>query len=140
MRNPAHNNGQLDSYAPRTASGFGKALQGFSIGDLPYDDVQAYLEHLLTSGASAEELLQVLHRHEQVEPLPEYAHLEISRILIERTVGAPTAAGASSAFEELRELHEELRALREDLAARDATIEELEAELASERASRAHGT
>jgi formylglycine-generating enzyme required for sulfatase activity len=90
MRNAAGNNGQSGSKAPLTAAVFEKALQGFSIGDLPYADVQTYLTRLLTGGVSAEELLKVLRRRELVEPLPEYARLDISRVLIERTV-APAA-------------------------------------------------
>jgi formylglycine-generating enzyme required for sulfatase activity len=90
MRNAAGNNGQSGSKAPLTAAVFEKALQGFSIGDLPYADVQTYLKRLLTGGVSSEDLLKVLRRHELVEPLPEYARLDISRVLIERTV-APAA-------------------------------------------------
>ncbi len=123
------------------ASAFEKALQGFSIGDLPYADVQTYLKRLLSSGVSAEELLKVLRRHELVEPLPEYARLDISRVLIERTAApaaqqplaaepdpapaenaasghAPGAPAANGALDELL-------ALRELLAAREETIEEL---------------
>ncbi len=141
MRNPANNNGQLGTPASRSAAVFEKALQGFSIGDLPFADVQTYLKRLLTSGVSAEELLKVLRRHELVEPLPEYARLDISRVLIERTVApaaqqpiaadpdpapadnpasghAPLAPAASGAANELL-------ALREMLAAREETIEEL---------------
>ncbi|HWS63231.1 MAG TPA: SUMF1/EgtB/PvdO family nonheme iron enzyme [Steroidobacteraceae bacterium] len=41
------------------------------------------MQRLLGSGASAEELREVLQRYQSIEPLPAYAHVEILRILNE---------------------------------------------------------
>src|SRR5882757_9172956 len=66
-----------------SASLFKKLLQAFANGDLPYSDVQSDLQRLLTTGASPEELRQVLNRYESIEPVPAYAHVEVLRILDE---------------------------------------------------------
>src|SRR6202051_2864589 len=66
-----------------SASLFKKVLQAFANGDLPYSDVQSGLQHLLSTGASPEELREVMHRYQSIEPLPAYAHADIVRILNE---------------------------------------------------------
>jgi formylglycine-generating enzyme required for sulfatase activity len=66
-----------------SASLFKKVLQAFANGDLPYSDVESHLQRLLNSGASAEELREVLQRYESIEPLPAYAHAEMLRNLNE---------------------------------------------------------
>jgi sulfatase modifying factor 1 len=66
-----------------SASLFKKVLQAFANGDLPYSDVQSHLERLLNTGASPEELRDVLHRYQSIEPLPAYAHVEVLRVLNE---------------------------------------------------------
>ncbi len=65
------------------ASSFEKVLQAFEFGDLLFPDVQSQLSRLLTSGTSPRELLNVVQRHESIEPLPEQAHVEVIRILNE---------------------------------------------------------
>src|SRR5258708_17715195 len=62
---------------------FKKVLQAFANGDLPYSDVQSHLHRLLNSGASPEELRDVLQHYQSIEPLPAYAHEEILRNLNE---------------------------------------------------------
>src|SRR6266404_6230037 len=49
-----------------SASQFKKVLQAFANGDLPYSDVESHLQRLLNSGASPEELRDVLHRYEAI--------------------------------------------------------------------------
>jgi formylglycine-generating enzyme required for sulfatase activity len=66
-----------------SASLFKKLLQAFANGDLPYSDVQSDLQRLLTTGASPEELREVLQRYQSIEPLAANAHAEILRILNE---------------------------------------------------------
>src|SRR5450631_2169452 len=66
-----------------SASLFKKVLQAFANGDLPYSDVHSHLERLLNTGASPEELRDVLHRYQSIEPLPAYAHVEVLRVLNE---------------------------------------------------------
>ena len=66
-----------------SASLFKKVLQAFANGDLPYSDVESHLQRLLNSGASPEELREVLQRYESIEPLPAYARVEILRTLNE---------------------------------------------------------
>jgi len=72
-----------------SASLFKKVLQAFANGDLPYSDVQSHSQRLLTSGASPEELRDVLNRYEAIEPLPAYAHAEILRLLNDAIAVAP---------------------------------------------------
>jgi len=74
-----------------SASQFKKVLQAFANGDLPYSDVESHLQRLLNSGASPEELRDVLHRYESIEPLPAYARVEILRVLNEAMVRAAAA-------------------------------------------------
>ena len=64
------------------ASIFEKALRAFQLRDLPYSDLQSYLQGLLATG-SPDELMKVLHRREQIEPLPDYAHKEVLRLITE---------------------------------------------------------
>jgi formylglycine-generating enzyme required for sulfatase activity len=73
----------VDRKISPSASLFKKVLQAFANGDLPYSDVESHSQRLLGSGASAEELREVLQRYESIEPLPAYAHVEILRILNE---------------------------------------------------------
>jgi formylglycine-generating enzyme required for sulfatase activity len=81
-----------------SAAQFKKVLQAFANGDLPYSDVQSHLQRLLNSGASHEELREVLTRYESIEPLPAYAHEEILRRLNEAVAraGAPNTAPDSA--------------------------------------------
>src|SRR5258707_4538572 len=78
-----------------SASQFKKVLQAFSNGDLPYSDVESHLQRLLNSGASPEDLRDVLQRYESIEPLPGYAHVEILRLLNEAMVRAAAARADS---------------------------------------------
>src|SRR5882672_7414842 len=66
-----------------SAALFKKLLQAFAIGDLPFSDVQSDLQRFLTTGASPEELREVMQRYQSIEPLPAYALGEILRILNE---------------------------------------------------------
>lgn len=70
------------------ASSFEKVLDAFEFGDLPFPDVQSQLSRLLTSGTSPRELLNVVQRHESIQPLPEQAHVEVIRVLNEAMEGA----------------------------------------------------
>ena len=60
---------------------FRKVLKGFEIGGLPYAEVQFQLKRLLASGASPDELREVLRRSQLIEPLPEYALREVLSLL-----------------------------------------------------------
>ncbi len=70
------------------ASMFEKVLQAFEEGDVRFSDVQLDLKRLLASEASPLELLEVLRRHELNEPLPQYAHDEVVRLLDEANAEA----------------------------------------------------
>ena len=75
-----------DRMGPRIsspASMFEKVLRAFTEGDLHYADVQLDLKRLLTSGAPPEKLLEVLERWELLDPLPEYAHEGVLRLINE---------------------------------------------------------
>jgi formylglycine-generating enzyme required for sulfatase activity len=96
MSNAGKNTDRVSTKTSRTASMFEKALQGFAIGDLPYADVQSHLTRWLTTGTSAEELQEVLRRHEMIEPLPEHARADLRRMLAEHAV-QPTEPRAPDA-------------------------------------------
>src|SRR5580692_7641831 len=75
-----------DRMGPRIsspASMFEKVLRAFTEGDLHYADVQLDLKRLLTSGAPPEKLLEVLERWELLDPLPDYAHEGVLRLINE---------------------------------------------------------
>jgi formylglycine-generating enzyme required for sulfatase activity len=65
------------------ASMFEKVLRAFAEGDLHYADVQLDLKRLLSSGAPPQKLLEVLQRWELIEPLPDYAHAGVMRLINE---------------------------------------------------------
>jgi formylglycine-generating enzyme required for sulfatase activity len=65
------------------ASMFEKVLRAFTEGDLHYADVQLDLKRLLSSGAPPQKLLEVLQRWELIEPLPDYAHAGVMRLINE---------------------------------------------------------
>lgn len=65
------------------ASMFEKVLRAFTEGDLHYADVQLDLKRLLSGGAPPEKLLEVLERWELLDPLPEYAHEGVLRLIKE---------------------------------------------------------
>jgi len=65
------------------ASMFEKVLRAFTEGDLHYADVQIDLKRLLASGAPPEKLLEVLERWELLDPLPDYAHEGVLRLINE---------------------------------------------------------
>jgi formylglycine-generating enzyme len=69
---------------PRTStpvSVFEKVLRAFETGGFTFSEVRAQLTRLLATGASPTELLEILRRRESIEPLPEYAHIEMVGIL-----------------------------------------------------------
>src|ERR1700728_2102788 len=69
---------------PRTStpvSVFEKVLRAFETGGFTFSEVRAQLTRLLATGASPTELLEILRRRESIEPLPEYAHIEMLGIL-----------------------------------------------------------
>ncbi|HLZ99486.1 MAG TPA: SUMF1/EgtB/PvdO family nonheme iron enzyme [Steroidobacteraceae bacterium] len=71
---------------------FKKVLQAFANGDLPYSDVRSHLQRLQDSGASSEELREILQRYHSIEPLPAYAYEEILRNLNEAMVRAAASS------------------------------------------------
>jgi formylglycine-generating enzyme required for sulfatase activity len=69
---------------PRTStpvSVFEKVLRAFETGGFTFSEVRAQLTRLLATGASPADLLEILRRRESIEPLPEYAHIEMLGIL-----------------------------------------------------------
>ncbi|MEO7206275.1 MAG: SUMF1/EgtB/PvdO family nonheme iron enzyme [Steroidobacteraceae bacterium] len=72
-----------DSRNSFSAITFRKVLKGFEIGGLPYTEVQFQLKRLLATGVSPSELREVLRRSQLIEPLPEYAYLDVLGVLDE---------------------------------------------------------
>jgi formylglycine-generating enzyme len=60
---------------------FEKVLRAFETGGFTFSEVRAQLTRLLATGAAPTELLETLRRRESIEPLPEYAHIEMLGIL-----------------------------------------------------------
>jgi sulfatase modifying factor 1 len=69
------------SSAPSPVSTFEKVLRAFGTGGFTYADVVVQLERLLAIGASPTEMLETLRRRERIEPFPEYARVEVVRLL-----------------------------------------------------------
>jgi formylglycine-generating enzyme required for sulfatase activity len=69
------------SIAPSPVLTFEKVLRAFGTGGFTYADVVAQLERLLAIGASPTAMLEALRRRERIEPFPEYAHVEVVRLL-----------------------------------------------------------
>jgi formylglycine-generating enzyme required for sulfatase activity len=100
---------------------FEKVLRAFETGGFTFSEVRAQLTRLLATGAAPTELLEILHRRESIEPLPEYAHIEMVGILndaiaraaakvkLAKTPLQPSAADATGKGQEvnidLDELH-----------------------------------
>src|ERR1700737_3112558 len=84
------------------ASVFEKVLRAFETGGFTYPDFLAELKLLLATDASPTDLLEILRRRELIEPLPEYAYVEVLGLLndaIERaTAEAALAAEAEAAL------------------------------------------
>jgi formylglycine-generating enzyme required for sulfatase activity len=75
---------------------FEKVLRAYGTGGFTYADVVAQLERLLAVGASPEAMLEILRRRERIEPFPEYAHVEVVRLL-NAAIASDAAEAAASA-------------------------------------------
>jgi formylglycine-generating enzyme len=71
----------MRSSTPSPVLTFEKVLRAFGTGGFTYADVVVQLERLLAIGASPTAMLEALRRRERIEPFPEYAHLEVVRLL-----------------------------------------------------------
>src|ERR1700720_3184574 len=60
---------------------FEKVLRAYGTGGFTYTEVVAQMERLLAVGASPAAMLEILRRRERIEPFPEYAHVEVVRLL-----------------------------------------------------------
>ena len=112
------------------AMAFRKVLKGFEIGGLPYAEVQFQLKRLLASGASPDELREVLRRSQLIEPLPEYALREVLSLLD----GAVEPPIAQEEPEPAAEAEGEVESALMQLAALDAARSALESERSRVRA------
>jgi formylglycine-generating enzyme len=111
------------SIAPSPVLTFEKVLRAFGTGGFTYAEVVAQLERLLAIGASPKAMLEALQRRERIEPFPEYAHVEVVRLL--------NAAIAKSASEDVV-----AEAQYEPGAAQDQTLDSI---LAKTRSAAEHG-
>ena len=75
---------------------FEKVLRAYGTGGFTYTDLVAQLERLLAVGASPEAMLEILRRRERIEPFPEYAHVEVVRLL-NAAIARDAAEAAASA-------------------------------------------
>jgi formylglycine-generating enzyme required for sulfatase activity len=75
---------------------FEKVLRAYGTGGFTYTDLVAQLERLLAVGASPEAMLEILRRRERIEPFPEYAHVEVVRLL-NAAIASDAAEAAASA-------------------------------------------
>jgi formylglycine-generating enzyme len=74
-------NDRMLSIASSPVLTFEKVLRAFGTGGFTYADVVVQLERLLAVGASPTAMLEALRRRERIEPFPEYAHVEVVRLL-----------------------------------------------------------
>ncbi len=127
-----------DSRNSFSAATFRKVLKGFEIGGLPYTEVQFQLKRLLATGVSPGELREVLRRSQLIEPLPEYAYLDVLGVLdeaIERDAALQTDPDDTIESEEELDpvaLSAELQAAREALESERTRVRDAE-EALSER-------
>jgi sulfatase modifying factor 1 len=77
-------------------STFEKVLRAYGTGGFTYADVVAQLERLIAIGASPAAMLEILRRRERIEPFPEYAHVEVVRLL-NAAIAKDAAEAAASA-------------------------------------------
>jgi formylglycine-generating enzyme required for sulfatase activity len=75
---------------------FEKVLRAYGTGGFTYTDLVAQLERLLAVGASPAAMLEILRRRERIEPFPEYAHVEVVRLL-SAAIARDAAEAAASA-------------------------------------------
>jgi formylglycine-generating enzyme len=75
---------------------FEKVLRAYGTGGFTYADLVAQLERLLAIGASPAEMLEILRRRERIEPFPEYAHVEVVRLLNAAIVKDAAEAAANA--------------------------------------------
>ncbi len=83
MNNTGRRSDRMSPKASSPVMMFDKVLQAFEDGDIRFGDVQLDLRRILASEASPQELLEVLERREAENPLPQYAYVEILRLLNE---------------------------------------------------------
>jgi formylglycine-generating enzyme required for sulfatase activity len=74
-------NNRMLSSAPSPVSTFEKVLRAFGTGGFTFDDLVVQVERLLAIGASPTAMMEALRRRERIEPFPEYAHVEVVRLL-----------------------------------------------------------
>jgi sulfatase modifying factor 1 len=84
--------------APSPVSTFEKVLRAFGTGGFTYADLVMQLERLLAIGASPTAMLEALRRRERIEPFPEFAHVEVVRLL-NAAIARNAAEAAESAAE-----------------------------------------
>jgi sulfatase modifying factor 1 len=84
--------------APSPVSTFEKVLRAFGTGGFTYADLVMQLERLLAIGASPTAMLEALRRRERIEPFPEYARVEVVRLL-NAAIARNAAEAAESAAE-----------------------------------------
>jgi formylglycine-generating enzyme required for sulfatase activity len=75
---------------------FEKVLRAYGTGGFTYTEVVAQLERLLAVGASPAAMLEILRRRERIEPFPEYAHVEVVRLL-NAAIASDAAEAAATA-------------------------------------------
>ncbi len=74
-----------------------KVLRSYQTGGITYSDFLEQVNRYLAAGESPSELLDVLRRRQRIEPLPDFAHDDVARLLNEPSLSMP---------EELAELEE----------------------------------
>jgi formylglycine-generating enzyme len=91
-------NNRMLSSAPSPVSTFEKVLRAFGTGGFTFDDLVVQVERLLAIGASPTAMMEALRRRERIEPFPEYAHVEVVRLL-NAAIAKNAAEAAESAAE-----------------------------------------
>jgi len=72
-----------------SGSSFVKVLRSYQTGGITYGDFLEQVNRYLAAGESPSELLDVLRRRQRIEPLPDFAHDAVARLLNEPSLSVP---------------------------------------------------
>jgi len=77
-----------------SGSSFVKVLRSYQTGGITYSDFLEQVNRYLAAGESPSELLDVLRRRQRIEPLPDFAHDAVARLLNEPSLSMPEELAA----------------------------------------------
>ena len=79
-----------------SGSSFAKVLRSYQTGGITYSDFLGHVNRYLEAGESPAELLEVLRRRQLIEPLPDFAHDALARLLNEPSLASIEEPGETA--------------------------------------------